>query len=485
MVKVKKANNSTQSTTANSVSVSQGNSSSSQSQKLAPPSSSSVAPRFKNIASAPPPPSSNIISKPPPSQATISQYLTRTLGSSNPPRAPSSLSTAQSHPLPRTPGANMRWGAPQVKLPTTVLAPTQPEMTKFPPPMVVKQPPVQSNLPSPSAMTYQVPPPTQEVTPSKSVARCLFKPQVAPDAKPVGIPMKSSSQETVFQNPQSSSLFSNPTPTSLMPGAMEKPRSMHKPELMYATAPIGPISKPGTVDSAQAFVPDGASQANMGKGTMSMNDSAAAMGFMNPDHGNDLWNHTVGHHMTDNQSDMMQANLLPTQPEESKAPGYKRLSAPPGSSHQPPIGNPLSRSHSHTFGGQGPASHPLYQHQVYPKSIHHFTPHEGPTLNPSSFAPQMPDMNNFAPISPENHTPTPPPNGSPVSPGASPRSGTTSPSLEKKIMMPIGTERHKQHQQRKTQVVYPASMGGDLVNPLSSTGVGSIWSYQSKDNHPN
>ncbi|PIK60415.1 putative ankyrin repeat and KH domain-containing protein mask [Apostichopus japonicus] len=57
MVKVKKANNSTQSTTANSVSVSQGNSSSSQSQKLAPPSSSSVAPRFKNIASAPPPPS--------------------------------------------------------------------------------------------------------------------------------------------------------------------------------------------------------------------------------------------------------------------------------------------------------------------------------------------------------------------------------------------------------------------------------------------
>ncbi|PIK34606.1 hypothetical protein BSL78_28571 [Apostichopus japonicus] len=172
-----------------------------------------------------------------------------------------------------------------------------------------------------------------------------------------------------------------------MPGAMEKPRSMHKPELMYATAPIGPISKPGTVDSAQAFVPDGASQANMGKGTMSMNDSAAAMGFMNPDH--------------------------------------------------------------------------------------------GPTLNPSSFAPQMPDMNNFAPISPENHTPTPPPNGSPVSPGASPRSGTTSPSLEKKIMMPIGTERHKQHQQRKTQVVYPASMGGDLVNPLSSTGVGSIWSYQS------
>lgn len=499
MAKLKKANNSAQSSsTANSINISQSsnsssntssssnNTSSSQSQKSVPPSSS-VAPRFKNVVSAPPS-TSNIISKPPPSQATISQYLPRTLaGSTNPPRAPISLPTAQNHPLPRTSGANMRWGAPQVKLPTTVLAPTQPpEVTKFQAPVAVKQPSVQPNLPSPSAMTYQQPAPTQEVTPSKSVARCLFKPPVSQEviipSKPVGVPLKSnnSSQDTVFQNPQSSSLFSNPTTTNMIQEAMEKPRSMqqHTQEMMYGTAPVGSMSKPVAVESAQAFAPDSPSQSNMG--TMPMNDSAA-LGFMNPDHSSDLWNHTVGHHMTESKSEMMQANLLPTPPEESKAPGYKRLSAPPGSSHQPPIGNPLSRSHSHTFGGQGASSHPLYQHQVYSKSIHHFAPHDGPTLNPSSFAPQMPDMNNFAPISPENHTPTPPPNGSPVSPGASPRSGTTSPSQEKKIMMPIGTERHKQQHHRKTPVVFPATIGSDLGNPLSSTGVSSIWSYQSKE----
>lgn len=492
MAKIKKNNNAAQLTPTASVSSSHPLGTSSQSQKSVPLASSLVGPRLKNATSTQ---SSNAISKPPPSQATISQYLPRSLAvSSQPPRAPVIVSSAQSTLLPRATSGNMRWGAPQVKKPTQPVAPLQPEITTFQAPV---QPTAQQMQPSPSAghqrQSFQQPQAGQDtsVTPSKNVVRCLFKQpasqeQGSPAKQPIA-PTPTPVQEPVFQGTHSSSLFSSHTSVAnLMPGAIEKGPQAQSQGILYATAPIGPISKPVTVDSSQAYVPDNPSQASMGKGSLPpssvipMTDQATLKFMMTQDR-SDLWGSAVGHHpIPDNQPELnYSSHHVPTQSEESKAPGYKRLSAPPGT-HIPPMSNALTRSH--TYGGQGSAAHQMYQmsvqHQGYQNRIHHsFGPADEPTLNPSSFAPQMPEINSFAPISPENHTPTPPPNGSPVSPGASPRSGTTSPSQEKKVMMPIGTERHKQHHQRKTPVGFPASMGGDLVNPLGSTGGGSIWSY--------
>ena len=175
--------------------------------------------------------------------------------------------------------------------------------------------------------------------------------------------------------------------------------------------------------------------------------------------------------------------------EEAKAPGYKRLSA--GSM---PVGDAsLLSTVTSLHGSQATfnamQAHYLHQHQAqahplapsnpHPHSVaQHSLPH--PIERPDGGSNSMPhghaNLAHFSPISnPPAPSPTPPnANTSPISPGTSPRSGTTSPSTsaasqDRKLPRPIGTERHRQQNMRRTPVGFP-----DLPN----TSASSIWAFQ-------
>lgn len=184
--------------------------------------------------------------------------------------------------------------------------------------------------------------------------------------------------------------------------------------------------------------------------------------------------------------------------EEAKAPGYKRLSTgsmPVGAggdagllstvnSHQgnPANFNPIPAHYMqppHPIAPSNPhphsQPHPAHPHQ-HPHQHQHPPPIERPDVVSASMPHSHANLAHFSPIAnPPAPSPTPPnANASPISPGTSPRSGTTSPSSsaaaqDRKLPRPIGTERSRQQNLRRTPVGF-----ADL--PITSAG--SIWAFQ-------
>ena len=177
-----------------------------------------------------------------------------------------------------------------------------------------------------------------------------------------------------------------------------------------------------------------------------------------------------------------------SQPEMAKAPGYKRSSI--GSSIQAQAQPSVNAAFLNT--GYGPPGSNFTTQQPYNFNINTGVPDQPEYPSPigslNTNAPQYNPIPN-----PASHTqpPTPPTtvmstSSSPISPGTSPRSGTTTPSpvaltsepppaigQDRRLPRPIGNERTSRGQQRKTPVGFP-SIGSDMV---MGSVANSIWAY--------
>lgn len=175
-------------------------------------------------------------------------------------------------------------------------------------------------------------------------------------------------------------------------------------------------------------------------------------------------------------------------PEMAKAPGYKRSSI--GSSVQASMQPSVNAAFLNT--GYGAPGSNFTSTQPYNININTGLPDQQDYQSAMSALNTNPQYNPIP--TPVSHAqpPTPPTtvmstSSSPISPGTSPRSGTTTPSpvaltseppqaigQDRRLPRPIGNERITR-QQRKTPVGFP-SIGSDMVNPMGSVA-NSIWAY--------
>ena len=172
-------------------------------------------------------------------------------------------------------------------------------------------------------------------------------------------------------------------------------------------------------------------------------------------------------------------------PEMAKAPGYKRSSI--GSSIQSQMQPSVNAAFLNT--GYGAPGSNFTSSQPYNMNINTGIPDQSEYPSPLGSLNANAQYNPIPTPASHAQPPTPPTtvmstSSSPISPGTSPRSGTTTPSpvaltsdpppaigQDRRLPRPIGNERTSRGQQRKTPVGFP-SIGSDMVNPM-----GSIWTY--------